>query len=183
MVKGVKHRNQAGSASSNGEAKVATSGANGRHSQAIRDYLAANPKAPASAVIAALGGAGITVSPDLVSVIKYKKPAKGRKAKGGMKIRRGWRQDERRGVTADQKSDARCGRLNAKWRLRRGRSRATHIRESYVAQNAWRRSALRVYLFAKGCPDSTQASGGRASSSDGSWQFTRPVVNVLNGLR
>ena len=59
----------------------------GERSQAIRDYLAANPEANISAVVAGLAEKGITVKPGLVSAVKYTKPktAKGVKARRRMR--------------------------------------------------------------------------------------------------
>lgn len=53
----------------------------GARSQAIRDYLAANPKASPNDVVAGLKEKGVTVKAGLVSAIKYKKTAKGVKRK------------------------------------------------------------------------------------------------------
>ncbi len=50
-------------------------------SQAIRNYLATNPKAAPSEIIAALGKKGIEVSPGLASVVKYTSGPKRRKKK------------------------------------------------------------------------------------------------------
>lgn len=48
-------------------------------SQAIRDYLAANPTASANEIVAGLKQQGITVSPGLASNVKY---TSGRRRKG-----------------------------------------------------------------------------------------------------
>jgi hypothetical protein len=52
----------------------------GSRSKAIREFLTANPNAGAKEVVMGLRAQGITVSPGLVSAIKYKKP--------GRKVRR-----------------------------------------------------------------------------------------------
>jgi hypothetical protein len=61
-------------------------------SQAIRDYLASNPKATPSEIVEALSGQGVTVSQGLASNVKYTSGAKGRKGKRGkgrvVKLRR-----------------------------------------------------------------------------------------------
>src|SRR5262245_50517697 len=48
----------------------------GAKSQAVRDYLAANPGAGAKAIVAGLAEKGIKVKVTLVNSIKYKKPSK-----------------------------------------------------------------------------------------------------------
>jgi hypothetical protein len=53
-------------------------------SQAIRDYLATNPKAAATEIVAALAKMGIKVSPGLASNVKFTSQSK-RKKKAGEK--------------------------------------------------------------------------------------------------
>jgi uncharacterized protein YaiL (DUF2058 family) len=48
----------------------------GSRSQAIREFLAANPSAGVKTVVMALAAQGIVVKPGLVAAVKYKKPAK-----------------------------------------------------------------------------------------------------------
>lgn len=48
----------------------------GARSKAVRDYLAANPKASPKVVVEELGKQGVSVSLGLVSVIKYSKRGK-----------------------------------------------------------------------------------------------------------
>lgn len=52
----------------------------GSKSQAVRDYLAANPDAGTKSVKEALAADGVNVSEGLVNKVKYEKPAGGRKA-------------------------------------------------------------------------------------------------------
>lgn len=54
----------------------------GARSQAIREYLAANPEASSKAVVEGLKAKGVKVMIPLVNSIKYKKPAKGRRRRG-----------------------------------------------------------------------------------------------------
>src|SRR5579872_3872066 len=46
----------------------------GAKTQAIRDYVAANPKQGPKDIVAGLKAQGITVKPGLVSAVKYGKP-------------------------------------------------------------------------------------------------------------
>lgn len=50
-------------------------------SRAVRSYLAANPGAPSSAIIAALGQTGVKISPTMVYYVKSKMKQELRKAK------------------------------------------------------------------------------------------------------
>ncbi|MEX2187002.1 MAG: hypothetical protein WD875_09425 [Pirellulales bacterium] len=50
-------------------------------SQAIRDYLAKSPKASPTEIKEALAKEGIEVSDSLISAVKYKKKAKGKRGK------------------------------------------------------------------------------------------------------
>jgi len=54
----------------------------GARSQAVRDYLAENPKASPKDVVAALKEKGVSVSLGLVSVIKYSKRSAGIRSLG-----------------------------------------------------------------------------------------------------
>ena len=54
-------------------------------SQAIRNYLATNPKATPNEIVAALGKKGIKVSPGLAGNVKYTSGLKRRKKKTGKK--------------------------------------------------------------------------------------------------
>ena len=58
-------------------------------SQAIRDYLAANPQATPNEIVAALKQQGIKVSQGLVSNVKYSKPRAGGKKRRGRPPGRG----------------------------------------------------------------------------------------------
>lgn len=52
----------------------------GSKSQAIRDYIAANPNAGPTEIYNALTKQGVAVSKGLVAVVKYKKPSGAKKA-------------------------------------------------------------------------------------------------------
>lgn len=58
---------------------MAKKAARGAKSRAIRDYLAANPKANVKTVVEVLAKQGIKVSGALVGAIKYTKAKKGRR--------------------------------------------------------------------------------------------------------
>ncbi len=57
----------------------------GSKSQAIRDYIAANPNAGPTEIYNALTKKGIAVSKGLVAVVKYKKPSGAKGKAGGRK--------------------------------------------------------------------------------------------------
>ena len=52
-------------------------------SEAIRNYLAANPQASPNEIVAGLKQQGVSVSPGLVSNVKYSKPRAGGKKRRG----------------------------------------------------------------------------------------------------
>ena len=73
----------------------------GARSQAVRDFLAANPTASPNQVVNGLREQGIKVKVTLVNSIKYKKPSKGR-TRRAPSVRMAARRSSRNGVTVEQ---------------------------------------------------------------------------------